>query len=97
MFVFAPSLLLKGDAPTVVLAVITASVGVTCLAGGLHEHFFWGRARSWERALLLTAAIVLIKPGWQSDLIGIVLIGLVAASQRWVRTGRAAAARNETA
>ena len=44
------------------------------LAGGLHEHFFWGRARSWERVLLLIAAIVLITPGWRSDLVGVVLI-----------------------
>jgi TRAP transporter 4TM/12TM fusion protein len=97
MFVFAPSLLLKGDWPTVALAVVTASVGVTCLAGGLHENFFWGKARSWERAMLLTAAIVLIKPGWQTDLIGILLIAGVAASQRWVRPLNAAAPRKETA
>jgi TRAP-type uncharacterized transport system fused permease subunit len=59
MFVFSPSLLLLGNVPEMALASVTAIVGVTCLAGGLHEHFFWGRARSWERALLLVAAIVL--------------------------------------
>ena len=96
MFVFAPSLLLKGDWPTVALAVVTASIGVTCLAGGLHENFFWGRARSWERIMLLTAAVVLIKPGWQSDLAGILLIAGVAASQHLIRPGKAAAPRKET-
>ncbi len=85
MFVFSPSLLLMGNVPDMVLATVTAIVGVTCLAGGLHEHFFWGRARSWERALLLVAAIVLIAPGWRSDLLGVALIGLVAASQRMIR------------
>ena len=70
MFVFAPSLLLMGDVPTVALAIVTATLGVICLAGGLHEHFFFGPARWWERVLLIVAALVLIKPGWLSDLVG---------------------------
>jgi TRAP transporter 4TM/12TM fusion protein len=85
MFVFAPSLLLIGEPATVTLAVVTASIGVICLAGGLHQHFFFGPARSWERVMLIVAALVLIKPGWMSDLVGVVLIALVAASQRWIR------------
>ena len=89
MFVFSPSLLLMGNVPEMILATVTAIIGVTCLAGGLHEHFFWGKARSWERLLLLIAALVLIAPGWQSDLLGIVLIGVVAASQRWIRPAAA--------
>ncbi len=93
MFVFSPSLLLLGNAPEMVLATVTAIIGVMCLAGGLHEHFFWGRARSWERVLLLIAAFVLITPGWQTDLVGIVLIGVVAASQRWIRPASAARAK----
>jgi TRAP transporter 4TM/12TM fusion protein len=89
MFVYAPSLLLMGDPVTVTLAAVTASIGVICLAGGLHEHFFFGPARPWERILLVIAALVLIKPGWISDLVGLVLIGLIAASQHWLRPTRA--------
>ena len=87
MFVFAPSLLLMGDAPTVMLAVVSATIGVICLAGGLHEYFFFGPARWWERIMLIVAALVLIKPGWQSDLAGVALIALTVASQRWARPG----------
>ncbi len=90
MFVFAPSLLLMGDFLTVALAAVTATVGVICLAGGLHEFFFLGRARSWERVLLIIAALVLIKPGWMSDVVGLALITLILASQRWVRRSGAA-------
>jgi TRAP transporter 4TM/12TM fusion protein len=90
MFVFAPSLLLMGDFLTVTLAAVTASVGVVCLAGGLHEYFFLGPARRWERVLLIIAALVLIKPGWMSDVVGLVLIVLVLASQRWLRPSGAA-------
>ncbi|MDH5540023.1 MAG: TRAP transporter permease [Rhizobacter sp.] len=96
MFVFAPSLLLMGEPLTVALAIVTATVGVMCLAGGLHEYFFFGAARWWERLLLITAAIVLIKPGWMSDLIGLALIGLTVASQHWLR-GAAAASPKEPA
>ncbi|MBU0588084.1 MAG: TRAP transporter permease [Gammaproteobacteria bacterium] len=85
MFVFAPSLLLMGDPATVAWAVVTATIGVMCLAGGLHEYFFFGPARWWDRLMLLTAAIVLIKPGLMSDLLGLGLICLTAASQRWLR------------
>ncbi|MEO5883069.1 MAG: TRAP transporter fused permease subunit, partial [Caldimonas sp.] len=89
MFVFAPALLLRGEWADVALAVVTATIGVTCLAGALHEHFFWGKARWWERLMLFVAALVLIKPGWQSDLVGVVLVGLVAASQCWIRPAAA--------
>ncbi len=85
MFVFAPSLLLIGDPTTVALAIVTATIGVVCLAGGLHEHFFLGPARWWERLLLIVAALTLIKPGWMSDLAGFVLIGVTLASQHWLR------------
>lgn len=81
MFVFAPSLLLMGDTGTVLWSALSASVGVICLAAGLHEHFFFGPARWWERIMLIIAALVLIKPGWTTDMIGLVLIGLICASQ----------------
>jgi TRAP transporter 4TM/12TM fusion protein len=86
MFVFSPALLLIGDAALVSLAVVTATIGVVCLAGGLHQHFFLGTARTWERVLLIIAALVLIKPGLMTDVIGFVLITLTLASQRWLRT-----------
>jgi TRAP transporter 4TM/12TM fusion protein len=85
MFVFSPSLLLMGDFATVLLATVTATIGVMCLAGSLHDYFFFGPTRWWDRVILLGAALVLIKPGWQSDLVGVVLIALTAASQHWFR------------
>ena len=90
MFVAAPSLLLMGDFLTVALAAVTASVGVTCLAGGLHHFFFLGPARRWERVLLIIAALVLIKPGWMSDVVGVALILIILASQRWIGHSKAA-------
>jgi TRAP transporter 4TM/12TM fusion protein len=98
MFVFAPSLLLMGDPAVVALAVVTSTVGVICLAGGLHSYFFLGATRWWERVMLVTAALALIKPGWITDLIGLVLIALTLASQHWVsRSASTVAAAKEAA
>lgn len=85
MFVFSPALLLTGDFVTVSMAAVTATIGVTCLAGGLHAYFFFGLARWWERLMLITAALVLIKPGLTTDLIGLGLVALIVASQLWLR------------
>jgi len=35
--------------------------------------------------MLIVAALALIKPGWMTDLLGLVLIALTVASQKWVR------------
>ncbi len=89
MFVFGPSLLMIGAWQTIALSIVTATVGVTCLAGALHNYFFWGRTRIWERCLLLAAAFVLIKPGLLSDTIGATLVGLTVASQLLIRPAAA--------
>ncbi len=86
MFVFSPALLLMGDFVTISTAAITATIGVTCLAGGLHSYFFFGLARWWERLMLIAAALVLIKPGLTTDLIGLGLVALIVASQLWLRS-----------
>ncbi len=91
MFVFSPSLLLMGDPLWVTMSVVTATIGVTCLAAGLHEHFFFGPARLWERLMLLVAALVLIKPGLITDLIGLALIAATVASQLLIRPAQRAA------
>lgn len=85
MFVSAPSLLLIGEPLDIVLAATTATIGVICLAGSLHEHFFFGPTRWWERVMLFVAALTLIKPGIVTDLIGAGLIALTVASQLLVR------------
>lgn len=75
MFVYNPVLLMEGAWPNILLAFASAMVGVICLAGGLHGWFL-GRASWPERAALLAAALLLIKPGLPTDLAG---AGLLAA------------------
>ena len=87
MFVYSPSLMLMGDPVVVTIAALTAIVGVVCLAGGLHEYFLLGPANWWQRTALLVAALVLIKPGLATDLIGVCMIALVLVSQHLMPAG----------
>ena len=80
MFVFEPSLLMIGAWQDVLHSFFTASIGTICLASGLFGYML--RAlRLWERGFLVTAAILLIKPGLETDLIGAALLGTVIAVQ----------------
>ncbi len=85
MFVFGPSLLMIGEWWRIGLTIVTATIGVTCLAAALHRYFFFGPARLWERALLFAAAFVLIKPGILTDTLGVLLVALAVASQLLVK------------
>ncbi len=85
MFVYEPMLLLivadwSAQWAFVVWSVITASVGVICLAASLFGWLFT-YARAWHRVLLFIAALCLIKPGLITDAIGLVLLAVVAAAQ----------------
>ena len=86
MFVYEPALLvLNGWAEWHVslLALATATIGCMCLAAGLHGYLA-AVAKPWERVVLIAAALLLIKPGWITDVIGLVLLGVVVAVQ-WPR------------
>jgi TRAP transporter 4TM/12TM fusion protein len=81
MFVFGPSLLMIGSWERILLTTITAVIGVTALAASLHGYLL-RPTRLWERVFLLGAALVLIKPGLMTDLVGAVLLGAVLISQQ---------------
>jgi len=83
MFVFEPSLMLIGDWFESLTSSASAVVGVMCLAAGLQGYLF-REARWWERAVLVAAALLLIKPGYISDAIGLVLLAAVLFSQKLV-------------
>ncbi|WP_186419458.1 TRAP transporter fused permease subunit [Bosea sp. CS1GBMeth4] len=89
MFVYEPALLMIGDWPRILGSALSASIGALLLAAGLHG-FLLARATWLERAMLLAAALTLIKPGWITDLVGLVLVAAVLALQ-WPRRERAPA------
>ena len=89
MFVYEPLLLLivkdwSSEWPFVVWSVITASIGVICLAGSLFGWLFT-LAALWHRVLLFVAALCLMKPGLLTDAIGFGLLAVVSAAQLLAR------------
>jgi TRAP transporter 4TM/12TM fusion protein len=86
MFVFEPSLLMIGHWSVILHSFVTATIGTICLAAGLFGYLL-REARIWERVALVAAAVLLIKPGIVTDLIGAGLLLAVVAVQ-WL-AGRA--------
>jgi len=85
MFVYEPLLLLivpdwSSAWPFVIWSVMTASIGVVCLAGSLFGWLFM-LASAWQRVLLFIAALCLIKPGLITDAVGLALLAVVSAAQ----------------
>jgi TRAP transporter 4TM/12TM fusion protein len=84
MFIFEPTLLMIGAWHDILQSFISASIGTICLAAGLFGYLF-RIARVWERVFLLGAAVMLIKPGLVTDLIGAGLLLSVVVSQLVIR------------
>jgi TRAP transporter 4TM/12TM fusion protein len=82
MFIYEPSLLMIGDWPEIVGSSVSAAIGVMCFAAGL-QGYLLREARMWERVVLVVAALLLIKPGYISDAVGLVLLAFVWAEQKW--------------
>jgi TRAP transporter 4TM/12TM fusion protein len=90
MFVFETSLLMIGDWFTILTSFVSATIGVICLASGLHGYLL-RENRIWERVLLVAAALLLIKPGYVSDAIGLALLACVIINQKVLNPAKAAA------
>lgn len=70
IWVFNPALLMIGTAGHVVMAAITVLLGVTLLSCSVVGRLL--RPASWvERLLFLCSGILLMVPGWTTDIIGI--------------------------
>jgi TRAP transporter 4TM/12TM fusion protein len=86
MFVHAPALIMDGPWPEICLAVVTAIAGVVLLTAALTGYWL-APCTPLERGLFLAAALVLIKPGWMTDLLGLGL-GLVGLRLQLARRRR---------
>jgi TRAP transporter 4TM/12TM fusion protein/TRAP transporter TAXI family solute receptor len=90
MFVYGPELLMVGAPLDILLATVTAIIGVTALAAG-GVGFARTHLQGWERALALLAAFLLVYPGLLSDAAGLVGVAVVffrtesTSSVTWTR------------
>ena len=92
MFVFEPSLLMIGEWHEILHSATTATIGTICLAAGLFGYLL-REARMWERVALVAAAVLLIKPGLITDLIGAGLLMTVVLVQLATRRSELEAAQ----
>ncbi|MDR1180033.1 MAG: TRAP transporter permease [Spirochaetales bacterium] len=70
MFVFGSPLILIGSIPEIILAAFTACIGTYLLAVGLMGFHFM-KVSLLFRLLYIACALLMIKPGWTTDLIGL--------------------------
>lgn len=82
MFVYGQSLLLVGNWGTIITSFITATIGCGALAAGI-QGWLLKKAVLWERCLLIIAALLLIKPGIYTDLVGLSLLAIVLINQKF--------------
>jgi TRAP transporter 4TM/12TM fusion protein len=87
MFVYFPSLLFIGSAFDIITSAVSASFGVIALAAAM-MGWFVKEVKTWERIVLLAAALLLIKPGLYTDASGYILLILVVLEQKYWRRSR---------
>lgn len=81
MFVYNRALLLEGYWYELLLAVATSMLGVFALATSV-EGWLRGPLPWWQRGVMSVASILLIVPGWTTDLAGLVLFALMYVTAR---------------
>ena len=89
LFAVSPALLMQGGAAQVVPAIITAIIGIVCLVAAIEGYF----VLSWPpilRALLFGAALLSLRPGLTTDMVGLGIIAVCVAARLlfWPRTAR---------
>jgi TRAP transporter 4TM/12TM fusion protein len=84
MFIYGPELMLIGRTADIIWATITAVIGIIFLAAAVQRCMYL-KTRWYESILFFAAALLLIKPGLATDLVGFLFGGLAVMSQRMRR------------
>ena len=74
MFVYGPEILLQGTIVNILLALATSVVGIYLLACSMQGWLLKSPLNVLQRVLAFAASIMLIIPGWATDIIGLVLV-----------------------
>lgn len=87
VFIYNPSLLIvPGNINffDTVIILITSLVGTFAIACSLVGYF--GKKIHWgERILLIASGLLMITPGWKTDLLGLAIFGVIVAKNRETR------------
>ncbi|ARK20936.1 TRAP transporter permease [Sporosarcina ureae] len=80
-FVYGEQLLFIGDPVSILIAIITAIIGIVSMACAV-EGWLIKRCSIIERLILVASAITLVMPGITTDIIGVTILGLMYAYQK---------------
>lgn len=84
MFIYGPELMLIGDPLHIIWATLTATLGIVFLAAALQKCMYV-KTTWYETLMFFAAALLLIKPGLTTDLLGFAFGSFAFASQRFRR------------
>ncbi len=73
MFIYSPELLMYGALPNVILAAVTSIIGVISLSAGVFG-WLWVNIAIINRALFILGGLMMIKPGLNTDVLGMIPI-----------------------
>ncbi len=93
MFVYSPGLVWVGAWYEILIAAVTAAVGVIALAAAV-EGWLLGPARPWQRVVLAVGALLLVAPPIWSHGAGFALVTLILGAQ-WLARGPATGAERQ--
>lgn len=83
IFVYWPALLMIGKPIEIIWATVSASIGAIFL-GAAMMGYLTTRLSIIKRILLIPGAVLLVIPGWETDVIGIGIIALVLFGRRLI-------------
>lgn len=81
-FVYTPALLMEGSVWEISLVIISSTIGVIVLAGGIIGYFYHQHANFLFRIHLIIAGVLMVIPGITTDLIGLATVVLILLFQR---------------
>ncbi|WP_156289619.1 TRAP transporter permease [Oceanobacillus salinisoli] len=85
MFFFSPELLLESDSTTgIIIATITALVGVYLLSAAVQAWFLGKHAQWYSRILLMAASLLFMLSSFYTDIVAIALVALVVVIQKFI-------------
>jgi len=74
LFVLQPALILRGDLPTIIQAVVTAAAAVVLLASAFEGYVYKvGPTPAWARVPIAAGGLLMLIPEGMTDLIGLAL------------------------
>ena len=89
IFIYNPALILMGDVSFIILALVTATIGIVALSAAI-QGFMVNSLNLLERVFLAGGAISIMYPGLTSDFIGLAVLAAVFVFHRKVSIGERA-------